>query len=250
MALAGCSVKEDRSSCPCTVMIDFTQMDAVRHSAADVLAVTDGTPVLYETVPSERYGEQYSFRVKRVSTVVDISSGWPERNGAETGFTVREGEQFPELYLDTEFLATDRESVTVTADLHKVYCNVTIDVRSEGVYPYSLAVRGNVCGYDEEGNPVPGNFIYQLVPDEHGLCSVRIPRQSDASLILSITENEDVLREFALGEYIIKSGYDWTAEDLEDVEVVVDYTKVDVTFRVNDWQDTVAPLLRRRWRNW
>ena len=72
------------------------------------------------------------------------------------------------------------------------------------------------------------------------MCSVRIPRQSDASLILSITENEDVLREFALGEYIIKSGYDWTAEDLEDVEVVVDYTKVDVTFRVNDWQDTVS----------
>ena len=140
MALAGCSVKEDRSSCPCTVMIDFTQMDAVRHSAADVLAVTDGTPVLYETVPSERYGEQYSFRVKRVSTVVDISSGWPERNGAETGFTVTH-------YGLNDIISRVQNGMTVTSETFPAVDMFRMEVKSgEEVTELYFCVNAEIVG--------------------------------------------------------------------------------------------------------
>lgn len=49
-----------------------------------------------------------------------------------------------------------------------------------------------------------------------------------------------MLREFALGEYIIESGYDWSAPDLADIEIEVDYSKTDVVFKVEDWEKTVS----------
>ena len=47
------------------------------------------------------------------------------------------------------------------------------------------------------------------------------------------------MRTFSIGEYIIESGYDWTAESLEDVNVEIDYAKTEVSFTVNDWEKTV-----------
>ena len=246
MMLAGCSIKEDRTQCPCTVIVDFSGIDSTLHVNSGILALTDGTLVLDDEIPSARYGEPYTFRVRRVSTVIDIFSGWPDSVHDGTGFTVGRGEQFPELYLQTEVLDTDAEAVYLTAGLHKSYCKVTIDLKSGGDYPYSLTVMGNACGYYGTGEIVRGGFEYSPVPDRDGMCSVNIPRQYDSSLILRIAEANDILREFALGEYIIQSGYDWSAEDLEDIEVEIDYAKADIVFRVNDW----APLLRRRWRNW
>lgn len=238
--LTGCSIKEDRTQCPCTVMVDFSGIDSVRHGITDILALTDGAVVLDDRVPSARYDELYTFRARRVSTTVDIYSGWTGDSVAGKGFTVNEGEQFPELYLQTEQLDTDKESVSLTAMLHKSFCRVTIDIKSEGDYPYSLSVTGNACGYTCSGETVPGAFEYSPIPDQAGLCSVRIPRQYDSSLILRIAEDNDILREFALGEYIVKSGYDWKAEDLEDVSVEIDYAKADVVFKVNDWETTVS----------
>lgn len=240
LVLAGCSIREDRTSCPCTVIVDFSQIDPTRFGETGLIAVNDGTMVLEDIIPAERYSDPYSFRVRRVSTAVDIFSGWPGGHVSGNGFTVSEGEQFPKLYLHSEHIDTGAESVLLTAGLHKSFCKVTICLKSWEGSPYSLSVTGNTCGYDYDGKTVCGAFEYSPAPDGDGICSVRIPRQCDSSLMLRITEDGDVLREFALGEYIEKSGYDWAAEDLEDVEVEIDYAKTDIVFKVNGWQTTIS----------
>ena len=61
------------------------------------------------------------------------------------------------------------------------------------------------------------------------------------SIIVEDTERSEklnaILHDF--GEYIIGSGYDWTAYDLEDVTIDIDYSKADVTFIVNEWEMTI-----------
>lgn len=240
MMLAGCSIKEDRTLCPCTIMVDLSGMDREAHAVSDILVLTDGDVVLEDEIPAVRYSEPYVFRVRRVSTTVDIYSGWKESGLTAAGFKVDEGEQFPELYLQTERIDTDAESVSLAAGLHKSYCKVTIDIRTEGEYPYSLSVRGDACGYAWDGEIIRGKFEYSPALDRDGICTVRIPRQHDSSLALVISEEGNTLREFALGEYIMESGYDWTAKDLEDVEVEIDYAKTDVIFKVNDWETTIS----------
>ena len=37
------------------------------------------------------------------------------------------------------------------------------------------------------------------------------------------------------GEYIVESGYDWSKEDLEDVDVEIDYASSSITVDVADW---------------
>ena len=50
-----------------------------------------------------------------------------------------------------------------------------------------------------------------------------LPVQMDGSLRLNVMAYDGtLLRSFALGEYILQSGYDWNAEDLEDIRIEVD----------------------------
>ena len=161
--------------------------------------------------------------------------------GAEVSpFVVEPGVQFPELYLQACNLDTGGERTEVEADLHKVYCKVTLYLNTEGAYPYDLMVSGGVTGYDLSGRMVYGTFEYSPEPDNGGVCSVCVPRQADSTLRLAIREADNTLREFAIGEYILASGYDWSAEDLEDIDIEIDYAKTDVSFTVNGWETTVS----------
>lgn len=237
---AACSVKEDRSACPCTLIIDFTGLDISSFPQTDVRATSSGAPVLEEKVPAERYRDEYTASVPRTGTFLNLSYGDGGSFSHREGFTAMPGEEFPALYLQTEALDTENESVGIAADLHKVYCNITILMKSDGPYPYSVSVEGAVRGYGVDGALVRGPFSFSPVIDSGGKCSVRVPRQADSSLMLLIKEDDTTLREFALGEYIVESGYDWSAKDLEDVEIEIDYAKTDVVFKINGWETVIS----------
>lgn len=53
-------------------------------------------------------------------------------------------------------------------------------------------------------------------------------------------EDDSVIRQFALGHLIIDSGYDWTAPDLQDIEVDIDYSKSDIIFSVDGWDKEMS----------
>ena len=67
-----------------------------------------------------------------------------------------------------------------------------------------------------------------------------VPRQMDDSMMLEIRDDPDVLRSFAVGEFIAESGYDWSRPDLEDIEMEIDYSRTGVTFNVSDWKRTIS----------
>lgn len=237
---AGCSVKEDRTGCPCTVMIDFSGLDVSGHPYVEVAAFSDGVQAHSDTVRQEKYMDSYSFTISGDAAVLDLYHGWTEDGLDGKGFVVEPGVQFPELYLQACNLDTGGERTEVEADLHKVYCKVTLYLNTEGAYPYDLMVSGGVTGYDLSGRMVYGAFEYSPEPDNGGVCSVCVPRQTDSTLRLAIREADNTLREFAIGEYILASGYDWSAEDLEDIDIEIDYAKTDVSFTVNGWETTVS----------
>ena len=99
-----------------------------------------------------------------------------------------------------------------------------------------LETLGNVSGYGFDMNPEHGDFRYVMEPDTEGIFHVNVPRQYDSSLILRVAEDDRSLRDFAIGEYLEEGGYDWTARELADVELVIDYAKADLTLTVEDWE--------------
>lgn len=240
MLAIGCSIKEDRSDCPCMLDIDFSGIDAQKHSSALVAVEASGGFAYTELVGGDRYGEQYRISVPRSGVYVNISSGGERHYSTGGGFSVIQGEDFPPLYLQSVFCSTDKEQMGIKARLYKSYCRIGLHLKADAPYPYSISVKGNFSGYNADGRVKRGDFRFSPAPDEDGKCSVSVPRQEDSSLRLIIEEDGNVLREFAIGEYIIESGYDWSAPDLEDVEIEIDYSKTDVVFTVNDWEKTVS----------
>jgi hypothetical protein len=104
-------------------------------------------------------------------------------------------------------------------------------------FPFDMTLVGNVCGYCADGAPMPGRF--NCSPEMVGKSSyiVNLPRQRDASLILEVNDGSQVVKTFALGEYVKACGYDWTEEDLKDVTVDIDYARTQIRIAVQGWDE-------------
>jgi hypothetical protein len=65
-----------------------------------------------------------------------------------------------------------------------------------------------------------------------------VPRQKDDSLELMIYSEGKKIVSFALGKYIADMGYDWTAEDLEDIKIEIDLVNKRIHLDSDLWTDS------------
>ena len=191
----GCSIKEDRSLCPCSLVLDFSGTDL---SAADMAGLyiraddgflyydDDVSPdILYED-SGDGLRMTYEVRVPKTSVMISGILGAGRMFTPETGLLIPLGYECPEIFMH--------------------YSEV-----------------------DASGERL------EEIPDSSGSGTVCVPRQADNGLVLRILDEDKILREFALGEYIAESGYDWSAENLDDVEISIDYAHSFISIEVDDW---------------
>ena len=160
------------------------------------------------------------------------------------------GEQMDSLYGFFKMYHTRCESVLCDVELHKEFCTVSFTLSEDGYSsPYDIEVWGNVAGVSAwDLMPLDGDF--RFAPSlENGVYQVRVPRQVDSSLELVMVEIPDqvgydgervVVDRLPLGEYIARSGYDWAAEDLADVNVALDLEMQQVMITVSGWDGVVV----------
>lgn len=255
----GCSVKEDRDLCPCTLVLEFPREDAERlqdgvtvcmrgysddvFSLCDTLlagqAASDGSP---DTISDKG---SYSYVVPKgdidlaVAYSADGLAG--ELNSSGRWIEIDEGRPCPSIWTCCEKVSARADRVTVPVRLHKNFCRIDIQVRDvDGEeFPFKLRVRGNVNGYGLDGKPARGAFLCDAERSEtestgHGY-AVTVPRQTDDSLTLEIVTGDGVAKSFAIGNYIAASGYDWTSADLKDICLEIDYARTVISFTIDKW---------------
>lgn len=175
----GCSVKEDRDLCPCTLVLEFPREDAERlqdgvtvcmrgysddgFSLCDTplagQAASDGSP---DTVSDKG---SYSYVVPKgdidlaVAYSADGLAG--ELNSSRRWIEIDEGRPCPSIWTCCEKVSARADRVTVPVRLHKNFCRIDIQVRDvDGEeFPFKLRVRGNVNGYGLDGKPARGAFL-------------------------------------------------------------------------------------------
>lgn len=310
--VGGCSIKEDRSACPCRLLLDFSEVDPVAHQELN-LTITDERGFIYSTVLkpvstsssdalqtvstmhsvaampaavpissiavplpvhyealstaethpqwNERYPEEYVVEVPRSGVFVNVWSGVDAELLSDSGMFIPKGRDCPPVYRHFSCISTDAEVMTEKVAMHKQYCGLSLFFVNEDA-PYSVHVKGEVNGYANDGNLSSGVFSCPIsskntnVADRQvvnlhdssvsseditgnaaGEFAVRLPKQSDASLLMDIERDGDVLKTFALGNYIAASGYDWSAEDLDDLTVGIDYSDTKVSLTVSGWKE-------------
>jgi len=237
--LPSCSVKENRQGCPCILIMDLDNLRGehqIEMETATVAYICNGEGCfLSGEVPPEMEVETPKTGV----TVYfhSLCSAWGRISPGDS-LIIPAGHECPLIYSYSKSLDTNCEMMKDTVVMHKNFARIRIVAPAfEGIAD-SLSVTGDVKGYSLRGEPLIGAFSCSRVPDAHGSITVAVPRQVDGSLKLLVRVNEETLRTFAIGWAIASSGYDWSAEDLADITVELDYACTRVSYSTDPWSET------------
>ena len=80
MLCAGCSVKEDRSVCPCRLVLDFSEVDTTLFSYADVKITSPDGCLYEERIESDGFSPEYMVPVPRRQLQLSV---WNGRDGLD-----------------------------------------------------------------------------------------------------------------------------------------------------------------------
>ena len=246
-SLSGCTVKEDRSNCPCRLIVDMSE---VKNTACNDILVS--VFVNKGIVRNEKFfagdiPDTFAIAVPKKEIFVGCFSAcdYLSEDVYVSGCTsdilsIPEGNDCPEVWMFCDAMYISSESVEYKMKLHKNYCKLNIKLRVEGEnYPFLFGIEGTVAGYGAFGKPKTGLFSVRKRAGKDGFVVINLPRQYDNSLKLSIIDGLDVIREFAIGEYIAESGYDWQNEDLRDVDMELDFSKTTISLKIDKWSRVV-----------
>lgn len=235
-----CSVKENRTGCPCRLVLDFGNERNAHLDSLVLVVASDGDVVHTDTILRSDFSNLYQVDVPRgrltVTAVSMYEGGVLLRDGA---VLIPYGTECPEIFMDCQSFDADfLETVTSEVIMRKNYCRMTIGVEDGENFSYGLNVKGEVDGYGSDGICSVGKFCADARKMQTGEFLVLIPRQYDASLLLDVNDGSDIVKTFALGEYILASGFDWTAPDLGDIVVGIDYARTVLSLSVIGWDKT------------
>lgn len=236
IAAFSCAVKEDRTDCPCNLVI------GIRGGAPPYyLSLSQGTERVEDTLHTG--SAAFERRVVRRPLRFQIYCADSSLYVPGKGLVIPPGRDCPPVWSAVRSLVAEGERQAEIVTLHKNHCRLSLAFKVEGQpaanFPFQLRIRGSIAGYDRDDKPVAGAFDYVPCPDGKGIFHIGLPRQTDASLALEIQDEDGVLRAFPLGDYIVQGGYDWAAPDLPDLPMEIDYARTQVTFRLECWEKTV-----------
>lgn len=222
VALGSCSVKEDRSDCPCWITV-------IAEESTSISAWFGNQKIL----DSHRGGLE-DHTVPR--GIVDLVA-------SHGSFLVPEGEQMSELYAELQHLNTNGETALTGIELQKQFATVYLDFKDEidGRTGYDIQIEGKYTGADIRTlAPVDGAF--RCIPEaasERGYM-FRVPRQKDDSLeAVLLNEGKEVDR-IPVGELIRKAGFDWGKQGLGDVYIVADLPAHSFLVTIKEWEGPVT----------
>lgn len=236
---------ESRDSCPCELELDFR---AVSEDSLTVVVVGESGLAVCDTV-TQAYLAAHS-GIKRYSLTRDpmkLDVYHPFGALADPLVGYRADRNCEKMWMFSEKLIPEGERCNRKVVLHKNYCGLTLRANGlgeKGSEICALRFRSSVNGYLPGGGVSEGKFSELVIQEDDRLYRVNLLRQTDDSLLMDMVEDNpdfptSVLRTFALGEYIAASGYDWTADDLEDLEVDIDFIVSSISLKTSKWVRSV-----------
>ena len=235
LAAVGCSVKESREDCPCVMSLDFSELDTASIKSVSVLAMSADGIVFIDSIEAEAFGQRYEREVPKDMLNVNLWYGDGGMAADDCLLHIPYGVECPPIYLNCFVADTRSERFDKTVCLHKNHCRLTVEMPHREELPYCLTFKGGIDGYDIDGNPSPGEFSCVAYPVDDGRAQVLLPRQLDSSLLLQVDDQAPHLKTFAIGEYLAAGGYDWNAEELADVTIVLDYSMNVISVKMSGW---------------
>ena len=245
---AGCTVKEDRTPCPCYLQVGFSDRGSI-PPGAEVLLLGWGEEELFRAGIDVADHDPYWVKAVRKGTFcLSACRGGGAVTGSGHCVTITPGHQCDSLYAYHAGVDATGDMAHAQVTFRKQFCTVHLDIMRtpSEMSRFRFLVEGNSCGFDLlTFDPVPGTYRFTPEPETGGrLVDFRIPRQADEDLSLTLwcvnaDGALDRIGTFPLGSYIARTGYDWKAEDLQDVYIIIDLVLGQMLVSVEGWENGV-----------
>lgn len=246
IAASACTVKEDRTFCPawCVLYSDGHVAEGCSGDLTCNVATDEENSVEFGQKDYSSFtsrGDLVLEIPRNENVYLDVFCGVDEMARTGPVLAIPMGFCCDSIYSGHGRVFIAGEEGEAGLPLNKDFATVTLKVKGEveGEYPFCFRIRGKVDGFElPGGRPHRGEFDYRP-PEEAGpVFRARIPRQLDDSLELEISHKDDgsVLTVQSLGAMLMKAGYDWTVQDLKDIEIGIDLSESAFTIEIADWE--------------
>ena len=234
---SSCSVKEARSRCPCQVDIDLTAFSEITRSVR--VRVGDNRLERRLTTPDSLLVQTETGQ--RDALPVWVWTGAEGMQAAGDTVRVPMGKDCDSVYLFWQAADARSDRLRLDAVPHKSFATVFLSLSSGDDGPVTpRPLRGKVVSDHNglrlpEGAPVEGRLAIPLQGD--GPFLFRLPRQrAESRLTVEVSGADGQTQAYPLGEWILESGYDWNAPDLNDLAVGLDLSSREIQVQVIPWQ--------------
>lgn len=250
--LASCStIKEDRRECETYLTVNVDDFIAAGFTEATLSYRTDEGDFRRETFELAPYeGVGYEIAVRRGrSARASVIAGIGDGTLTDGALYAEQNCPFGRTWAFAGGTTPTGDTATIRATPSKQYCKVTFHfpegTPDDAVFPYTLRVRASFNGFDIfDLSPEQTDYEICTYPDDENGYSVILPRQADYDIRLDVILPGDgfqapgqVLYVIDLGKRFINAGYDWQKENLDDIDVVVDFSRAAVEIVVKDWDE-------------
>ncbi len=242
---SSCTVKENRSDCPCDLLVRPAEKLESEGSVV-VSIVQDGKVVKQEMLDREDFEDgKCRLEVSRRPTTVTVFTGITSMNlKGGSKLDISSEHQCDELFSCSENANPAGESCDCSISLHKNFARLYLTVLNlkKGM---DLSVSGTVAGYYlMDAAPCKGDFnILTENADAARGCCIRLPRQLDESLSMVISRDGECLRNIPLGTLIASTGYSFQDEDLMDIAMTLDLEKSYASVNIEGWDKVTIPII-------
>lgn len=249
LGAASCSVKEDRSPCPCYINLNVDQVvQNPDYTEGLVTVMTADAIIEQKRIRLADYeGKGYDVVVPRrtihAMTAVGHEDLWWK---TDTLYAATNLEWGP-VMLAHETVVCDDDDKLLTMDFHKEYCRINfvlVGVVDLEDYPFDIRVRANCNALRmRDGKPIRGRYTAYANPSNTAMYSVLVPRQEDHEMIVDLLWHSDT-HDYTVNDYVVtlevgkqmqKTGYNWEKDDLDDVYVTIDVVKATVGISIRPW---------------
>lgn len=245
-AMLSCSVKEDRTGCPCLLTVDLSEtldISLTPPSRWDhdllVTVFPEEEGSLQKRIAYPEAPQECEFKVPKGE--VDVTGLLGLDVGILSGSTVRypEGSESDRLFLSFRRVACLGEEARTSLHMLKQFSNV--EIYGLDTFDYRLVASAGSSGLDLlTAQALDGSFRYEIACDEEGVCRFRLPRQgSDDLKILMFDRDGHLDNSIPLGKYLTGIGYDWNAPSLSDVSIHIDFVTASIDITVGDWTQVI-----------
>lgn len=251
--LFACTVKESRQECPCWAIFNLENFLELKDYEDVMTGILTANRLMdKETVALTDYAVRpYEKKLSsRITTTFTGAVGFDGMVCRSDSLVCDRGAECSSLWTANTTLPCDDDYVWVDLHPHKDYSKITfvvLGIASTDEFEYDLRVRANYNGIRlRDRKPVEGSYLAYARPLEAGaMYEVRVPRQMDEEMVLDILiprsdrdyTVDDRVDLMALGKRLSSQGFSWDKEDLDDVLVTIDYSRVIVSVEIGDWTE-------------